>query len=166
MQSTFYPKCVLRGLATTTAIAAIGWATPGLAQDSEDPPAADEQVAANPNAIIVTARRRSETLQSTPVAITAIQPAMLEAKGTLDIGDLQGTAPNLLITQQPTGSATANISIRGIAFADVEKSFDPAVGIYVDGVYIGSTSTFSTSIPLKSCAGRRAHCSDATRSRA
>lgn len=99
MQSTLYPKCVLRGLATTTAIAAM----PGLAQDSDDPPAADEQVAANPNAIIVTARRRSETLQNTLVAITAIQPSMLEAKGTLDIGDLQGTAPNLLITKQPTG---------------------------------------------------------------
>src|SRR5690606_1838691 len=45
-----------------------------------------------------------------------------------------------LITQQPTGAAAANISIRGIAFADVEKSFDPAVGIYVDGVYIGTST--------------------------
>lgn len=83
---------------------------PGLAQDSEDPPAADEQVAANPNAIIMTARRRSKTLQNTPVAITAIQPAMLEAKGRLDIGDLEDTAPNLLITQQPTGVPRSRVS--------------------------------------------------------
>lgn len=85
---------------------------PGLAQDSEDPPAADEQVVANPNAIIMTARRRSETLQNTPVAITAIQPAMLEAKGRLDIGDLEDTAPNLLITQQPTGVPRSRVSRR------------------------------------------------------
>ncbi|MGK2286291.1 TonB-dependent receptor [Pedomonas sp. V897] len=92
------------------------------------------------NEIIVTARRRDETLQTTPVAVTALQPSMLEAKATMNIGDLQGAAPNVLITQQPTGASTANIAIRGIAFADVEKSFDPAVGVNVDGVYIGTST--------------------------
>jgi iron complex outermembrane receptor protein len=119
--------------------AAIAGAAPAMAQDA-GATRADDAAEVEPGAIIVTARRRSETLQDTPVAITAIQPAQLEAKGTLDIGDLQGTAPNLLITQQPTGSSAANISIRGIAFADVEKSFDPAVGIYVDDVYIGTST--------------------------
>ena len=90
--------------------------------------------------IIVSARRRSESLQSTPVAITAIQPSQLEAKATMNITELQGAAPSVLITTQSTGAATANISIRGIAFADVEKSFDPAVGVVVDGVYIGTST--------------------------
>ncbi|HET8612936.1 MAG TPA: TonB-dependent receptor [Sphingomonas sp.] len=90
--------------------------------------------------IIVNARRRNESIQTTPVAITAISPAQLAAKGTITIGDLQGAAPNVLITQQPTGATAANISIRGIAFADVEKSFDPSVGVYVDGVYIGTST--------------------------
>lgn len=124
------------------ALGALAWAMPATAQDAgqnatETPQRATEP---EPGAIIVTARRRAEALQDTPVAITAIQPAQLEAKGTLTIGDLQGTAPNMLITQQPTGSSAANISIRGIAFADVEKSFDPAVGIYVDDVYIGTST--------------------------
>src|SRR5262245_40141874 len=57
-----------------------------------------------------------------------------------NIGALQGAAPNVLITHQSTGSAAANVSIRGIAFADIEKSFDPSVGINVDNVYIGTST--------------------------
>ena len=90
--------------------------------------------------ILVTARRRSESIQTTPVAVTAISPSQLEGAAAVNIGDLQGAAPNVLITVQSTGAATANISIRGIAFADVEKSFDPAVGVNVDGVYIGTST--------------------------
>ncbi|MFS0736736.1 TonB-dependent receptor [Sphingomonas sp. 1P06PA] len=92
------------------------------------------------NEIIVTARRRNESIQTTPIAVTAIAPSQLEASVATKISDLQGLAPNVLITQQSTGAATANISIRGIAFADVEKSFDPAVGVNVDGVYIGTST--------------------------
>lgn len=90
--------------------------------------------------ITVTARRRNETVQTTPVAVSAISPSILESKSSFNITELQGAAPGVLITRQATGAATANISIRGIAFADVEKSFDPAVGINVDGVYIGTST--------------------------
>jgi len=90
--------------------------------------------------IVVTARRRNESIQSTPIAITAITPQTLESKATLNIGDLQGQVPNLLITPQASGAATANIAIRGLAFADVEKSFEPTVGIVVDGVFIGTST--------------------------
>ena len=90
--------------------------------------------------IIVSARRRNESIQTTPVAVTAISPAMLANKASLNITELQGAAPSVLITTQSTGAATANISIRGIAFADVDKSFDPAVGVNVDGVYIGTST--------------------------
>jgi iron complex outermembrane receptor protein len=90
--------------------------------------------------ITVTARRREESIQTTPVAVTAITTSQLDAAAVGNIGALQGAAPNLLITQQPSGAAAANVSIRGIGFADVEKSFDPAVGINVDGVYIGTST--------------------------
>lgn len=90
--------------------------------------------------IIVTARRRSETLQETPLAVTAITPAQLESKATMNIGDLMGSAPSVLISQQNSGGAAANVSIRGLSFADVEKSFDPTVAIVVDGVFIGTST--------------------------
>lgn len=120
--------------------AALAWSLPAQAQDV---PAESGQAAATSTGIadiIVTARRRNETIQTTPVAVTAIQPSQLEGSAALNIGDLQGAAPNVLITVQSTGASAANISIRGIAFADVDKSFDPAVGVNIDGVYIGTST--------------------------
>ncbi len=96
--------------------------------------------AADSGAIIVTARRRAESLQSTPVAITAVSAAMLENKASVNIGDLQGAAPGLLITQQNSGAQAANISIRGLTYADIEKSQTPTVGVVVDGVTIGTNT--------------------------
>ncbi|RVU05744.1 TonB-dependent receptor [Novosphingobium umbonatum] len=105
---------------------------------------AEEQAATAPTtdsgSIIVTARRRSETLQSTPVAITAVNAAMLENKNSVNIGDLQGDAPNLLITQQNSGAQAANIAIRGLSFANIEKSSTPTVGVVVDGVMMGTST--------------------------
>ncbi|MDT0575981.1 TonB-dependent receptor [Croceicoccus sp. F390] len=95
---------------------------------------------ASANQIIVTARRREEALQDTPIAITAINAAMLENKNSLNIGNLQGEAPNLLITQQNSGAAAANLSIRGLTYADIEKSQEPTVGVVIDGVFIGTNT--------------------------
>ncbi|MGV3769098.1 MAG: TonB-dependent receptor [Sphingobium phenoxybenzoativorans] len=104
------------------------------------PQAGDEATDAQIRDIVVTARRRDETLQQTPIAITAISPAQLESKASINIGDLQGAAPNVLITNQNSGAAAANVSIRGLTFADVEKSFEPTVGVVVDGVFIGTST--------------------------
>lgn len=112
-----------------------GLGTPAFAQSTEE-----SAETARPDAIIVTARRRNESIQTAPVAVTALQGAQLEGAAALTIGDLQGAAPNVLITSGGTGAAAANISIRGIAFADIEKSFDPAVGVNIDGVYIGTST--------------------------
>ncbi|MDE2302266.1 MAG: TonB-dependent receptor [Sphingomonadales bacterium] len=90
--------------------------------------------------VIVTARRRSETLQSTPIAITAINTQMLEDKAAVNLSDLQGAAPGLLITQQNAGAAAANLSIRGLTYANIEKSQTPTVGVVVDGVTIGTNT--------------------------
>jgi iron complex outermembrane receptor protein len=118
---------------------------PAVAQDMSTgaataPQAADEATEAQIQDIVVTARRRDETLQQTPIAITAFSPAQLESKASINIGDLQGAAPNVLITNQNSGAAAANISIRGLTFADVEKSFEPTVGVVVDGVFIGTNT--------------------------
>ncbi len=116
--------------------AAMLWTVPGHAQTAPE----QELTQAEPGDVIITARRRNERIQDTPVAVTAIAPAQLEGAAALTIGDLQGAAPNVIITSGGTGAAAANISIRGIAFADIEKSFDPAVGVNIDGVYIGTST--------------------------
>ncbi len=121
-------------LATSVALSGVAFA-PVYAQGAPAQ-ASDEGV----EDIIVSARRRDESLQQTPVAITALPPSYFEATGSVNIADLAGVAPNLLITSQNTGAGAANASIRGIAFADVDKSFDPAIAVVIDGVVVGSST--------------------------
>lgn len=90
--------------------------------------------------IVVTARQRSESLSTTPVSVSAISPATLEATNALTIQDIAGMVPNVIIQPVGAGPSAAAISIRGVSFADIEKSFDPAVGVLVDGVFIGTNT--------------------------
>jgi iron complex outermembrane recepter protein len=127
----FVKSSLIIALATTSML---GLSAPAFAQDAQG---ADD---ADTGDIIVTARRRDESLQDTPVAITAINTSMLENKASLNIGDLQGAAPGLLITQQNSGAQAANLSIRGLTYADIEKSQTPTVGVVVDGITIGTNT--------------------------
>jgi len=130
-------KRILTATLATSSLSAL--TAPVFAQAAPETAAATADENAAPE-IIVTARRRSESLQNTPIAITAITTSQLENKATPNIGDLQGAAPNLLITQQNAGGASANLAIRGLTYADVEKSQEPTVGVVVDGVFIGTST--------------------------
>ncbi len=90
--------------------------------------------------VIVNARRRNENIQNTPVSVTAISPTQLKNAAAPDIRDLAGRAPDLIIDQVNAGPSAAAISIRGISFEDIEKSFDPAVGVLIDDVYLGTNT--------------------------
>lgn len=120
-------------------VVAVGLATSGAAFAQSGDVVAEED-GGQIREIVVSARRRNETIQQTPIAMTAISAAQLEATASVKIADIQGQAPNLLITQQVTGGAAANISIRGLSFADIEKSFDPTVAVVVDGAFIGTST--------------------------
>ena len=86
--------------------------------------------------ITVTARRRSESLQDVPVAVSTFSGADLEQLGATDITVLQQTVPNLTL-QVARGSNTTLIAfIRGVGQQDPLWGFEPGVGLYVDDVYI------------------------------
>lgn len=86
--------------------------------------------------IIVTAQRREENLQDVPVAVSAIGGEMLAQNQIGDVSSLQRLAPSLTVA--PFGDATTPLlSIRGQVAQDIVASVDPAVGVYVDGVYLG-----------------------------
>lgn len=88
--------------------------------------------------IVVTARKSSESLQTTPVAVTAMTEGMLVDKGILKMDDLQRTAPSLTIGTGGTGPASIiYTSIRGQAQNSPNSVTDAAVGVYIDGVYLG-----------------------------
>ena len=89
--------------------------------------------------IIVTARKRSEGLQSTPIAITAITAEDLEARGIDQIDDIANITPNLTFQNSPGhsgSSSSAAVYIRGVGQQDFVPTVEPGVGIYVDGVYV------------------------------
>jgi len=91
--------------------------------------------------IVVTARKREENLQDVGSAVSALGPSELSRRFDTDLQSFANAAPNVLIDdlQQGPGSP-ASISIRGIGTSDVEKSFDPTVGVVLDGVFIGANS--------------------------
>lgn len=90
--------------------------------------------------IIVSSRRVEEGLQSAPIAVTALSGAELENRGAIDIVDFADVAPNVSLKTDGAVSgfaAAPRTSIRGIGQADFVINTDPAVGLYVDGVYLG-----------------------------
>ncbi len=91
--------------------------------------------------IVVTARKREESLQDVGMSLSALDSQDLAIRFDADLQTLQNASPNLVISdiQQGPGSPAA-ISIRGIGTTDVEKNFDPTVGVVVDGVFIGVNS--------------------------
>ena len=89
--------------------------------------------------IIVTARKRDESIQDVPEAVTAIA-AQLRESSVRRIDDIQNFAPNLIIGRSPGIGSGAGITIRGISTLDVDKSLEPPVGVVMDGMFLGTAS--------------------------
>jgi len=105
-------------------------ATPALAQESAE--AADN----NPE-IIVTAQFREQNLQDTPLAISAVNSAMLESRSQTSVEQVAAQAPNVTLTPQGQQNGSGLIAfIRGVGQTDFNFALEPGVGIYVDDVYI------------------------------
>jgi iron complex outermembrane receptor protein len=120
---------------TTLAAAAAGAQTaPAASTASGTTPSSDllEEV-------VVTAQFRQQRLQDTPIAVTAINAAMLEARGDTNLVDVSNQAPNVNLRE--TGGAFGpgmSAYIRGVGQADFDPAFEPGVGIYIDDVYYPS----------------------------
>jgi iron complex outermembrane receptor protein len=85
--------------------------------------------------VVVTARRREESLQDVPISITALSTQDLERLQIHDLAQLQFVTPNLSVAPGQTSGASASIAIRGQYESDTTPTVDPAVGLYLDGVY-------------------------------
>lgn len=90
--------------------------------------------------IVVTAQRRSENLQDTPLAVTAIGGQELAARGVLSTVQLGQNVPGLVLKSTTGTYSSAAFFIRGIGQKSVFNTFDPGVGVYVDDVYVGRTA--------------------------
>ena len=90
--------------------------------------------------IIVTAERREVSIQDVGIAVTALDQAAIERLNARDIRDLEGLIPNFNMAESAIGPGLSVVSIRGVSSQDPEKSFDPAVGVFIDGIYLGTSA--------------------------
>lgn len=89
--------------------------------------------------IVVTAQFRAQNVQEAPLAITAVNSEMLEARSQTNVSEVASRAPSVQLTTggQGGGAQTATVSIRGIGQADFNFAVEPGVGTYIDDVYYG-----------------------------
>jgi iron complex outermembrane receptor protein len=124
----------------TALLPALAVAAPGPAPETaaEADAAADPQPQAETTleAVTVTAQRREEQLQKTPVTVTALTERDVERRQVRNIEDLKFEVPNVVI-EPNTGTTTgAKVFLRGVGADESLFTADPAVAIYIDDVYI------------------------------
>ena len=103
--------------------------------------AAVEGISTSLEEIVVTARKREESLQNVGLAVSALSQTEIARTFARDLSDLAFVSPNLIIDDTAQGpGGVAAIFIRGIGAADVEKNFDPAVGVVVNGIFLGANA--------------------------
>jgi len=86
--------------------------------------------------IVVTAQRRAENLQQTPIAITAITASSLTTQGITNLAGVVQATPSLYFVPYPSSSSTLVLFMRGQGIGDpMIITKDGGVGLYVDGIY-------------------------------
>ncbi|MGC1470739.1 MAG: TonB-dependent receptor [Sphingorhabdus sp.] len=117
---------IFKGVLVTTALAS---ATTGYAQDGSDNSDGIGE-------IVVTAQKRAENIQDVPIAISAVGSEFLESRGITSIDGLGTVSPNVKIERAPSSKTITQIAIRGSVTINPAITWEPAVGLYLDGVYI------------------------------
>ncbi len=97
--------------------------------------------------IVVTAQKRSEKIQATPLSITAFSALDLQKMGFTNFADLTNKVPSLAITPYAYAGSILEVFIRGVGQSDVVNiSRDPGVGIYLDDVYLARSTALTTDL--------------------
>ena len=127
----------LATLATGASSIVFALAAPAVAQDaaSEDDNAITRVLA--PVNVTATKSANVEDVQSVPISVTAFNEDTLDALKVRNLESLNYSVPNVSLDDIGTARGSANFSIRGLGVNSSIPSIDPAVGVFVDGVYLG-----------------------------
>lgn len=120
------------GSGAATAIGTLALLSGGTAQAEE----ASDEAQASQDTIIVSARRRDESLQDVPLAVTAVSGEALRQVGAQDITYLTQSIPNTTLKVSRGTNSTLTAFIRGVGQQDPVPGFESGVGIYIDDVYL------------------------------
>ena len=122
-------KAHVKAIAMAASLAALTASTAAFGQaaaPADPPPAGDS------GEIVVTAQKRSESIQQVPISITALSGAALASAGIQQTEQLANRTPGLLVQRSVVGK----ISVRGIGNENYTISGDPGVAVHSDGVYV------------------------------
>jgi len=91
--------------------------------------------------VFVTARKREESVQDVPIAITAFTAADMKSAGITNVSNMEGVVPGLNMSGGGNGvKRDSNPFIRGVGQRETKVTVDPAVGTYIDGIYLARTA--------------------------
>ena len=124
MQPSTARKPLFAAIAFATAFSAPS----AIAQSDEERFALEE--------VVVTARRRSESLQDVPIAVTALSGDELTLRGAADITELAQSVPSVTLEPSRATNTTLTAFIRGVGQQDPLAGFEQGVGLYLDDVYL------------------------------
>ena len=129
---------VLSGLLLSS-VGLAGLSMPAFAQDATVPVASGEDDA---NAIVVTARRRAETVQDVPQTVNVVTAEEVEKLNLRNFTEIQNVVPGLQL--QSASAFANNATVRGIAFAPQASGTNPSVEFYLNDAPISSGFLFQS----------------------
>jgi iron complex outermembrane receptor protein len=124
---------ILLAAASSVALVAGGQAVAQEAQPQAANPSGQAAESSGLDDIIVTAQKREQSLQDVPISITAFNAEAIASLGAQNVGDLDTFTPGLSVND--TSVTQPSYTIRGVSTDDFGIGTDPAVGIFIDGVY-------------------------------
>lgn len=89
--------------------------------------------------VVVTAQKREQSLQQTPIAISSLSSAAIERQDIRDVKSLNGLVPNMRLASPPTASTGSTVNIRGAVTINPALTLESTVGMYLDGIYLGKS---------------------------
>ena len=138
-------RSVLKHGVALAALAVVTSQAPAFAQENNGSEASDKE-SYGLNVITVTAQRRSESVQSVPIAVSAFDSAELATRGVSNALELAQFVPNLVgINNTGLGSANAYY-MRGLGNTESIPTFDPPIGTYVDDIYLSRQNANNLSL--------------------
>jgi iron complex outermembrane recepter protein len=130
------PQRMIRyALLSTVSLGGFGFSSAAFAQnEAVAEETADEEIVSD-DEIVVTATRREQAAQDVPLAVSVVAGEQLANAGVVDVRGIQQLAPSLKTTTGQSAATGAVLTIRGIGTAGDNPGFEPAVGVFIDGVF-------------------------------
>ncbi len=124
-----------RSLALAISLVLAGHQAAAQSQPQNNAETPREQGGTTLQEVTVTAERFAASVQTTPVAVTALNDTMLEERAVTNVLDVMSEIPGITITPVQSGNNSARVYLRGAGQNSGGINYDPAVGIYIDNVY-------------------------------